>query len=137
MNLKKTWNKFLVTLGYIFIGVLSSVAGFFLLRKKRINYEGKPSDIVDSLPNTNAVRKRINDFGTARRDTRGHDSSDVSPGGGVHDRSGGGRGTGVFTRWMESVKRVGVPGTRPVLRIRNSGSDKKTDETDRETKKTS
>ena len=108
--------------------------GFFVLRKKKVDYEGmEPGDIVDSLPNADAVRDRIQDFGTARRDNGGHNSSDVSAGGDMDDRSNGGRSDSDITRWLESVKRVGVDGTHPVFRVSGGGGDKGADKRDRKT----
>ena len=136
MSVKKWWDKILVTLGYIFIGILSAMIGFFVLRKKKVDYESmEPGDIVDSLPNADAVRERINDFGTASRANGGSNSGDVSAGGNVDSDDTRRRGVGVLTGWMESVKRVGVGGTHPVLRVSGGGGDKGADEGDRKTKK--
>ena len=104
------------------------MVGFFLLKKKKVNYE-KPIDI-DSLPNADAVRDRINDFGTARRDNGGHDSGDVSSAGGVQPGSPRRRNPGILTRWVESSKRMGDGGTHPVMRVRHSGSTEGADDTD-------
>ena len=133
--MKKWWDKFLVALGYIFIGILAAVIGFFTLRKRKVDYEGmEPGDIVDSLPNADAVRDRIQDFGTASRDNGGHNSGDVSAGGDTDNRSNGGGRDSDITRWLESTKRVGVGGTRKVFRVSGGGSDKGADEGDRKTK---
>jgi hypothetical protein len=127
MKFKEILNKFLVTLGYVFIAVLSGVIGFFLLRKKKVSYE-KPGDIIDSLPNADAVRKRIADFGTATGNSKRRKSNDAGAGGGAHNDSAGTGDSGVLTGWVESAERMGVSGTRPVLRIRNSGSTQGADE---------
>ena len=137
-KIKKWWDKFLVTLGYIFIGVLSVVAGIFVwkFKKKKVNYENlKPGDIINSLPNADAVRERIRDFGTSRRDNGERNSGDVSPDGDVDDRDTGGGCDSDITRWLESTKQMGVGGTRPVLRVSGSGSDTGTDEGNRKTEK--
>ena len=136
--MKKLWDKFLVTLGYVFIGVLAALSGLLVwkFKKKKVNYENlKPGDIVDSLPNADAVRKRINDFGTSGRDNGKRNSGDVSTGGGVDDNSSGGGSDSDISRWVESTKRVGVARTHPVLGIRNSGGDKGPDAGNRKTKK--
>jgi hypothetical protein len=127
MKFKEILNKFLVTLGYAFIAVLSGVIGFFLLRKKKVSYE-KPGDIIDSLPNADAVRRRIADFGTATGNSKRHNSNDAGAGGGIHDDSSRAGDSGILTGWVESAERMGVSGTRPVLRIRNSGSTQGADE---------
>jgi hypothetical protein len=127
MKFKEILNKFLVTLGYAFIAVLSGVIGFFLLRKKKVSYE-KPGDIIDSLPNADAVRRRIADFGTATGNSKRRKSNDAGADRGVHDNSAGTGDSDILTGWVESAERMGVSGTRPVLRIRNSGSTQGTDE---------
>ena len=132
MKLKEILNKFLVTLGYLFIAILSGVIGFFLYRRKRgrkVNYEN-PGDVVDSLPNADAVRERINDFGTSTGNSGGRKSDDAGAGRDIHGKSAAGGNPGVLTRWVDSAKRMGVSGTQKVVRISNSGSDKGTGDTD-------
>ena len=137
-KIKKWWDKFLVTLGYVFIAVLSTLAGLLVwkFKKKKVDYENlKPGDVIDSLPNSSAIRERIQDFGTSSRDNGRHNSGDVSAGGDVDTGDSGGGCDSDITRWLESTKQMGVGGTRPVLRVSNSGSDKGPDEGDRKTKK--
>jgi hypothetical protein len=129
MKFKEILNKFLVTLGYAFIAVLSGVIGFLFLRRKKVNYEDKkPGDIINSLPNSDAVRRRIADFGTATGNSKRRKSNDAGAGGGVHDNSAGTGDSDILTGWVESAERMGVSGTHPILRIRNSGSTQGTDE---------
>jgi len=136
IDIKRWWDKILVALGYVFLGILAAVIGFFTLRKRKVNYEGmEPGDIVDSLPNADAVRERIQDFGTSGRDNGRHNSGDVSASGDVDTGNSGGGCDSDISRWLESTKQMGVGGTRPVLRVSDSGGDKGPDEGNRKTKK--
>ena len=137
-NIKKWWDKFLVTLGYVFIGVLSTLAGLLVWKfkkKKVVNENLKPGDVIDSLPNSSAIRERIQDFGTADRDNGRHNSGDVSADGDVDGGNSGGGCDSDISRWLESTKQMGVGGTRPVLRVSGSGSGKGADEGNRKTEK--
>jgi hypothetical protein len=130
MKFKEVLNKFLVSLGYLFIAILSGVIGFFLLKKKRrVNFE-KPGDLIDSLPNADAVRKRIADFGTATGNSGRPGADDADSGGGVHNNGTGTGDSGVLTDWVGKAKRMDISGTSKVVRIRNSGSTEGADGSD-------
>ena len=130
MSVKKWWDKFLVTLGYIFIGILSAMIGFFVLRKKKVDYEGmEPSDIVDSLDNADDVRRAIEDFGTAER-TNGEPGIRADANTGELDIGTPTGRVSILTRWVGKAKRMDMGGTSTVMRASRSGSSERADEGD-------
>ena len=130
MSVKKWWDKFLVTLGYIFIGVLSAMIGFLALRKRKVDYEGmEPGDIVDSLSNADDVRRAIEDFGTAER-TNGEPGIRADANTGELDNESPSGRNGILARWVGKAKRVGMGGTSTVMRASRSGSSERADEGD-------
>lgn len=130
MKFKEVLDKFLITLGYIFIGVLSALIGLFFIKRKKITNEDlEPGDIIDALPNSDAVRRRIDSFGTATGNNGGRKSDDADSRGRVRSNGAPGGNPGILTRWVDSAKRMGIRGTSEVLRVRDRGSTQGTDDT--------